>query len=174
MRALGPDRIDQLADLVIDQRVFHLADLIVPRPDVHRQEQLVQPVKLTLRVARRRLRAVAREMQVNEIPVLRLGRKIGKGRTNGRQRGRRGALDPIGQHDHVLRGKGHRRCGCQIGLHQFDIIGRAFQPEILFQVRIGVRPDQERVVFRQRGQGHQAQGRGKQKLFHGGQFVIRA
>ncbi len=172
IRTLGAQPVDQRADLVIDQRVFHRADLVRPRPNVHRQEQLVQPVQFRCGVQRRCLGSVPREMQVDEVPRLHLRRQVGKGPADRPQRRWRRAGHAIRQHRNVFGCKGDRGLGGQILRHQLHIIGRALQPPPLLQVRILVGADQQRMVLAGHGgKGGQKQGCGE-KGFH--QFVIKA
>ena len=145
--ALGPQGVDHHADLVVDQGVFHLADLVGPGPDVHRQEQFVQTIKFRVRVLGRRLRAMAGKVEIDEIARLRPFGQFGKGGSNRLECRVFVAIDPVGQDGNVLWRKGHRRVGGQIFGHQLHIVCRALQPPALGEVLILVRPDQDGVVF---------------------------
>ena len=100
--ALDPDRIDHPADLVVDQRVLHLADGVLPGADVDRQEHLVEPVELGRGIGGGLLAAVAGEMDIDEIALLRLRRHLGEGGADRRQRRPRRAVDAVGKHDDVI------------------------------------------------------------------------
>ena len=74
--ALVADRVERRADLVVHQRVGHALVAVDPLVDVLRQEDFVEPVGLVAGLGLRLLRAMARQMQVDEVVALDLGRKV--------------------------------------------------------------------------------------------------
>ena len=93
--ALVADGVERRADLVVHQRVGHALVAVDPFVDVVRQEDLVEPVGLVAGLRLRLLRAMAGQMQVDEIVALDLGGKVGQRRLDLRM-GRRaiGASTP--------------------------------------------------------------------------------
>ena len=108
--ALVADRVERRADLVVHQRVGHALVAVDPLVDVLRQEDFVEPVGLVAGLGLRLLRAMARQMQIDEVVALHLAGKVGERRGDlGMGRRAIGAVDAVGQQRDVLRRELDRR-----------------------------------------------------------------
>ncbi len=160
--ALGADGGHGAAEFMVNHRVPDRADGVLPRTDVDRQEDFLQPIRfgdgMGGGVDRRLLRAMAGEVDDNEIAGMRLVGQLGQRREN-RGAGRHAVcalrraclFQAIGQHGDV----GARNADARQRLqHQRDVVARPGQLQVPDD-RLGIigNADQQRAPLRLGGAG---------------------
>ena len=158
--ALVADRLHGITDLVVRKCGRNALRAVDPTVGVGRQENLVQPVGLLSHVDGGLLRAMSREMQIDEVARCDRFGEFGQLPGNGVvRRGFQRAVQSIGEYPYVGGFELRRRILFEEGAHQPDVVVRPDKVGAL-EIRIFRYRDQKGVVGpRQRRRGGENRSR---------------